>query len=419
MAKDNWQRLMDTMKEINRILGPEAVNHIINLLPQKDSEAANHLSRRISIGGWRGLFKKSSETQRRKTLRAYALLLILLEGKDDNTLKIQVDNLRKDTGGRIESIAKNCWKSYNNSCDTDTLRSELQRFKTDPVQFARQYAILPCNGKMSSEGDDYSQIKMDDSQNKKLVSRMVLTPKPGANEYGGFQLVYAPTMRQSSGIDIFFLPWKSARVVSMDLPAGQGPDLFFTAAINGCSVFVEGAPQHPTVYHAGINPPWPSMANTLPKPARMAKAKKDAALVWRELFWSMSPLVQRPSLQGFGEVNKADYVFDGTIVKPDNIKTTRKAQQVKILLQRQASWRDATLDSLSPWGCVFGVRKNNNWTFFLQQNLTVVYTIGGSTFGTSRPIGLRSFFPTHKLYNLPDRFSALERGASKTVVKIG
>ena len=54
---------------------------------------------------------------------------------------------------------------------------------------------------------------------------------------------------------IWFLPWADLNIIRLTIPvkgtSNPDPDIFFTAAINGCSVFVQGSARHPTVYHAG------------------------------------------------------------------------------------------------------------------------------------------------------------------------
>ena len=62
-------------------------------------------------------------------------------------------------------------------------------------------------------------------------------------------------------IPVWFLLGKVDHLIEMTIPKREnedddGPDdpkIFFTAAINGCSVFVRGDPRSPTVTHAGIS----------------------------------------------------------------------------------------------------------------------------------------------------------------------
>ena len=63
------------------------------------------------------------------------------------------------------------------------------------------------------------------------------------------------TNAQPNDFPIFFLPWAADHVVKIKLSdprvnPGGDVKIFFTAAVDGCSVFVEGDPSNPTVYHA-------------------------------------------------------------------------------------------------------------------------------------------------------------------------
>ena len=73
-------------------------------------------------------------------------------------------------------------------------------------------------------------------------------------------------------VPIYYLPWCPGKVLDLTIPAKNAlvasPDIFFTAAINGCSVFIQGTPANPTIYHAGGNP---------------VQAGRDTAKVWRQL----------------------------------------------------------------------------------------------------------------------------------------
>ncbi|MHC4681656.1 MAG: hypothetical protein ACYTEK_23540, partial [Planctomycetota bacterium] len=61
------------------------------------------------------------------------------------------------------------------------------------------------------------------------------------------------TNNPAEGFQAYFLPWDGrGGAVHMTLPAG-GHRHFFTAALSGCSVMVAGAPNNPTVYHAGVD----------------------------------------------------------------------------------------------------------------------------------------------------------------------
>ena len=101
-------------------------------------------------------------------------------------------------------------------------------------------------------------------------------------------------------VPIWFLPWDSAgAVIELDIPAkgtvrGDDPDIFFTAAVNGCSVFFRGTPKSPVVYHAG--------GDTCKGSDHVAAAK-----FWRDLMMG-NVLGKDVAAPGMKEVNKTDYI---------------------------------------------------------------------------------------------------------------
>lgn len=166
-------------------------------------------------------------------------------------------------------------------------------------------------------------------------------------------------------VPVYFLPWESAgAVVRLRIPqAGtraahlQDPDLFFTAAINGCSVFVEGPANAPEVYHCGG-------ATATPSP-------NDGAAFWRSLLQQSS---FAPAMGG-GEVNKTDYITEqGVTAGPLNHGTTQAALAYENWLNANHS-QSLRIQEVRPWGCVMGVRTGGNWTFYLQKNATVSYVV--------------------------------------------
>lgn len=235
----------------------------------------------------------------------------MLEGRDDVYLQNQLQSIETNYNGdkvRYDTVSRTIWMRYDHTVDCKTLRSKLTNLKNNPLQFMRTYPVLPDHGRILDGSDiDYDLVTIDGTGNDTLIHRMLLTPS-GANEYA-FKLAYAPTSKQSQGTPIYFLPWQSARIVRMTL--GAASNLFFTAAINGCSVFVEGPANAPIVYHAGINPPWPNMNNTVSAHVRRAKNANNVELTWRELFWDKSAVAR--NAVNFGEVNKTHYVADGTM----------------------------------------------------------------------------------------------------------
>ena len=189
-------------------------------------------------------------------------------------------------------------------------------------------------------------------------------------------------------VPVYFLPWESyGGVVRITIPpASPGdPDIFFTAAINGCSVIFQGDDQNPVVYHAG-------------GPTNRADPN-EAAKFWRDT-------VRANMKAGYGvktgEVNKTHYIASPGVNMAAAYPgaptvTTVQAKAYKTWLDNKLS-KSITLRDVMPWGCVMGIRTGQHWKFYLQENSTVSWrkimkdgTVQDRYFG--RPMIIRQVFP--------------------------
>lgn len=192
--------------------------------------------------------------------------------------------------------------------------------------------------------------------------------KPG-NEGGGTVDVFGTftISAKTDWVPAYYLPWdEGGAIVNMTIPrAGTigrdshilDPDIFFTAAINGCSIFIQGTPENPTVYHAG---------GDTGRGDDMARG----AGFWREVLTNFADL-SKGSFQT--EINKMDYIkTPGQVSASDGKLTTARANEYEKWLKDQYK---KTLDVkfVSPWGAVLGYRTNGRWTFYLQENATICY----------------------------------------------
>lgn len=165
-----------------------------------------------------------------------------------------------------------------------------------------------------------------------------------------------------SRLPIWFLPWASDRIVQMDIPERprhhdmdndpNSPDIFFTAAINGCSVFVTGDSRHPTVAHLGTEASTPYGG--------------EAAEFWRTLF-AVSQEQSGGRQDILGEVNNTMYVNDTGISKELH---TVNADAYKAFLEKIPG-PGIRVKQVQPYGCVFGIRYGRMWSFYLQENVRV------------------------------------------------
>lgn len=178
-------------------------------------------------------------------------------------------------------------------------------------------------------------------------------------------IAYSPANIPNSKLDnylpVWFLPWQSNHITELTIlpsnitqPCGLlNPDLFFTTALTGCSVFVQGPPTSPTIFHIG--------SQFKPPGERPQDDPKRPGEYWRAIHQTISPG------SGAKEVNKTHY-FDSN----PHLVTLKQR------LERQLPFNGYTMDALSLSAydcCVFGVRDatTGQWSFYYQRNAQVEY----------------------------------------------
>lgn len=162
-------------------------------------------------------------------------------------------------------------------------------------------------------------------------------------------------------VPVWFLSWESHHLIEMNIPPRQNeddndpqdPKIFFTAAINGCSVFVQGDPSSPTVTHAGISQTQTPYGN-------------DPSTFWRDLLYANQAANNLYPGRTW-EVNNTDYINQTGV--SGGAQTANTDKYLKWLKGQPSGV--TTVSHVVPWGCVFGIRYGRLWTFYLQENATV------------------------------------------------
>ncbi len=173
---------------------------------------------------------------------------------------------------------------------------------------------------------------------------------------------------------IYFLPWESRTIIHMTIPKkGQGdpnvedPDIFFTAGINGCSVFFKGTAESPTVYHGGIDSTMHGALQT------------NSGKFWRDLLLENEGNLVDPGTheKKFGEVKASQYVnMNSKKVLGQDPTDQNKTETSKLFeaFLKNKNKKELDIKAVMPWGCVFGLRnKLGFWTFYLQENAKITY----------------------------------------------
>lgn len=178
------------------------------------------------------------------------------------------------------------------------------------------------------------------------------------------------TWAHKDKIPVYFLPWQSKFLLSLSIPEYKeenivrydhgveidavSPHIFFTAAINGCSVFVNGDPSRPTVTHGGISEGSTPYGN-------------DPATFWRDL---LAVHQQQTGARGDTnyEINNTNYVNATGRAKQT---WTPLSARFNSFLRRLPDNNPMQIEQVQPFGCVFGIRYGRLWSFYLQENAQV------------------------------------------------
>ena len=215
-----------------------------------------------------------------------------------------------------------------------------------------------------------------------------------------FRTIRPKNNNHPHALPIYWLPWKDRHIVHLRLAAGVNtPQFFFTSAIGGCSVFVQGPANQPTVYHAGCEsgqlsnyaPPLPRNAQV--QALYQAAQAGDAPLFWHLLVENNHNVVV--AAPNWGEVDKRDYVKDGSVWR----RVDCTVRVLSFIKRVEGIHEDEGLKviDIRPSGCVFGIKTGANWVFYLQENVAITYrltkVLGRPRFRAGLPFELHKIWP--------------------------
>jgi hypothetical protein len=170
-----------------------------------------------------------------------------------------------------------------------------------------------------------------------------------------------PVQGRGSGLPTWFLPWDSSgAVVELTIPLHNrafqdyaSPKIFLTAALSGCSVYIKGSPDNPTIYHCGTS-------GTAPE--NSPEFYKRMVMTCKHLGYG-APASGR--VHGIGKTAYLNRFTGGAQQLEDRtLVTSQLEDDVGGLVIATKYTR---------WGSVFGVRTGQNWEFYLQRNVLVEY----------------------------------------------
>lgn len=271
-------------------------------------------------------------------------------------------------------------------------KSQINRiFERDPLAFLKKCAVSPgdftsaSSAQLSKVGGLYDAkphtqtggAAIDatltvQTRLKKLAYTSleeISDPQTNRIEHNSYKLMFRTPVEIGTAaadyIPCYFLPWASNHLTKMQLnpklPASKlDPDLFFTAAINGCSVMVTGDSKAPIITHGGT-----SDSRSIPSNDN-AFAGGNARQHWKGLFQNdlAANNINTP-IFGIHKDDYINYAFTGT---------TPEAATYQSFLNSNGS-RHMRIDSVTAEGAVFGLRDaGGDWAFYLQKKVRFIFT---------------------------------------------
>lgn len=294
-----------------------------------------------------------------------------------------------------------------------------RRFKTGPVDFARRHSLYCTSDSMVKYEVPRGQEPTDPLLYTTQIFRGNWIGRYPTGDRVGQSLMYLEVGRTSlSGatlklvvnnrripapdrFPVYFLPWSSLRVAKITLPQPRpgASHLFCTSSLGGCSVFVVGNPQTPTIYHLGVDSTLHgkvgSFKNSIPSvdghSEYSARPPEDDRAVnmmaayrrhdSREFWWEL--LKWKEGMAGTRDANN---VFEVSAM--DYTDTNESDNLIRHI-------RGATgTEKIIKGGTVFGRWHGGQWNFYLQKNARIYNgRIKGALYF---PYQLIQFFPVQK-----------------------
>lgn len=152
-------------------------------------------------------------------------------------------------------------------------------------------------------------------------------------------------------IPMYFLPWVDQGIVELAIPEiparmdktnyGGFPQFFFTSGLSGCTIFVKGTSVAPVVYHAGVS---------------NVGIHGNSDDFWKEQMEALNTGYDKAALK--------------SIVKSSEYLPGDRASVKEYLDWLDApSKKDLSLEIIECTACVFGIRTDRDWKFYVQERI--------------------------------------------------
>lgn len=403
-AKNPWKRIAETLDTIENVLGQAAKYHVDRWLRTRTDAQINTMSKSMSFG-WRGI---GSENQDKTARRSRSRGLILIANVRGQLARVATfKGWRKTkTVNQLDIEINNLWAPYHPPahqdpapvCPPAAARNWHTRLIQDRLDFLAHIAVMPPH-----DGETIVPNAVHDFTSCQIVAHGVqhTVIRPFVDQT--FRTIRPRNNNHLHALPIYWLPWNNRHIVHLHLAAGvNSPRFFFTSAIGGCSVFVRGPANHPTVYHAGCETGqltnYKDYAGPRPRTPQVtalcqAAQAGDAPLFWHLLMEKNHNVVVAPP--NWGEVDKRDYVKDGSVYRGVDC-TVRVLSFIK-RVEGIHEDEGLKISEIRPSGCVFGIKTGANWDFYLQENVAITYQLtkvqGRPRFRAGLPFELHKIWP--------------------------
>jgi hypothetical protein len=128
-------------------------------------------------------------------------------------------------------------------------------FIEDPVGYAKEHVILPSKGSADTSTMKAKKVNPDLTLYQvKGENRVLYAHLDAVENSNAFDVDFSDAKLSKDWFATYWLPWYTSQTYRITLRPSKknllNADFFFTAALTGCTVHVDGDPWEPTVYHS-------------------------------------------------------------------------------------------------------------------------------------------------------------------------
>lgn len=300
----------------------------------------------------------------------------------------------------------------------------IQSFIHRPHEFANMHCLYPYADPVAradhmhsinlADGRDFSEVR---GENKvgfcEIVTCAMVDPLPSdmaqqlsyTNDIGLFVMRVTYNRPSPSAVPCYYLPWRKDHMMRIKLKPSPNhpkqeagvtldPDLFVTAALQGCSVMVSGDPAQPLVYHLNASSKKGANDETFGGNDAQFDIAAQAKIGHMQTLFGQAQLQSPKEGPKIGGVRQAaaNPVTRGAHVTDYMIGAKPGTNAVLRDFYRRRFGVNVTV---SQFGTVYGIRNGGTWKFYRQTRNRVGYKLPGANYYVDEwvdPVAVR-FWP--------------------------